>query len=81
MRDEEFWTVSVSDSTFITTLDRRGWVGEWDSGKLYKNYKIPAKAITVRSRKVVEAPHQGRSIEGLLRHRRAARESENEKRR
>ena len=53
-RDEELWTVSVSDSTFLTTLKNKGWKSEpHEAGSPYRVFRIPAKAVSIRSRSAV----------------------------
>ena len=59
-RDEADWTISVSDKTFETILRSRGWKPERREGD-YCVYRIPAKAITVRSRRSLKPRSRGRS--------------------
>ena len=52
-RDEVEWTIDTSDVVFIRLLLSRGWKADGDENEGYLRFKVPRKAITIRSRAAV----------------------------
>ena len=53
VKGDEYWQVWTSDGVEINRLQRKGWVPDGESGP-YMKFNIPAKALNIRSKKVVE---------------------------
>lgn len=65
LRSDSYATVSTSDRTMWTLLSARGWEFTPDPAGEYRNYRVPVKAITIRSKSSVEAtrPRSAAQIE------------------
>ena len=52
-QDEDEWTIDTSDPGFAQILQTKGWA-EHSSTLPYRRFKLPKKALTIRSRAAVE---------------------------
>ena len=54
-KDWDYWEIWVSDGVEANRLERKGWDVDWENRTgPYIKCTIPEKAITIRSKKVVE---------------------------
>jgi hypothetical protein len=55
IKGDDYWEIWTSDGVEANRLERKGWEVDWENRTgPYVTCRVPIKALTIRSKKVVE---------------------------